>query len=223
VSIRNGCFTYYFKYYVGQQTVLGMNLTANDMLGAFLVVGSLATLFGTSLVAPVAQRIGKKPLYMIMMGISSVLTISFYFLRPQDVIAMFVLQILANLIMGPTAALVYAMYADASDYSEWKTGRRSTGLVFAASSFAQKMGWTVGGTVTGLILAGFGYQAEIKQTAETLTGLKLLVSFIPAVGSLLATILPLFYSLNDKRMKQIEKELAERRAGLAASTIQQPS
>ena len=191
VSIRNGCFTYYFKYYVGKQTVLGMNLTANDMLGAFLVVGLLASLFGTSLVAPVAQRIGKRQLYMIMMGISSVITISFYFLRPEDVIAMFVLQILANLIMGPTTALVYAMYADASDYSEWKTGRRSTGLVFAASSFAQKMGWTVGGAVTGLILAGFGYQAEIKQTAETLTGLKLLVSFIPAVGSVLATILPL--------------------------------
>jgi glycoside/pentoside/hexuronide:cation symporter, GPH family len=78
----------------------------------------------------------------------------------------------------------------------------------------------VGGTVTGLILAGFGYQAEVKQTAETLTGLKLLVSFIPAVGSLLATILPLFYSLDDKRMKQIEKDLAERRAGLASASPQ---
>jgi len=53
VSIRNGCLTYYFKYFVGNQTVLGMNLTANGMLGAFLVVGSLSNLFGTSLVAPV--------------------------------------------------------------------------------------------------------------------------------------------------------------------------
>jgi GPH family glycoside/pentoside/hexuronide:cation symporter len=112
------------------------------------------------------------------------------------------------------------MYADASDYSEWKTGRRSTGLVFAASSFAQKMGWTVGGAATGLILAAFGYQAEIKQTAETLTGLRLLVSFIPAVGSILAAVLPLFYSLDDKRMQQIEKELTERRAAMAASPAQ---
>jgi len=152
-----------------------------------------------------------------MMGLASVLTVSFYFLRPQDVVAMFVLQILCNLIMGPTTALVYAMYADASDYSEWKTGRRSTGLVFAASSFAQKMGWTVGGAATGLILAGFGYQAAVPQTAEALTGLKLLVSFIPAGGSILATILPFFYSLDDKRMKQIEKELAERRLALGAA------
>jgi len=211
VSIRNGCFAYYFKYYVGDQTVLGTRFSANGMLGAFFVVGSLATLLGTSLVAPVAKKIGKRQLYMILMALSSVLTIAFFFLRPEDVILMFVLQILANLIMGPTAALIYAMYADASDYSEWKTGRRSTGLVFAASSFAQKMGWTVGGAVTGLILHGFGYQAGAVQSAGSLTGLRLLVSLIPAVGSVIAAFLPLLYSLTDKRMKQIEAELAERR------------
>jgi GPH family glycoside/pentoside/hexuronide:cation symporter len=212
VSIRNGCFAYYFKYYVGDQTVLGMKLSANGILGAFFVAGSLATLLGTSLVAPIAKRVGKRQLYMIMMGLASVVTIAFFFLRPEDVVLMFVLQILANLIMGPTAALVYAMYADASDYSEWKTGRRSTGLVFAASSFAQKMGWTVGGTVTGWILHAFGYEAGVAQSAVSLTGLKLLVSFIPAVGSVIATLLPLLYSLDDQRMKQIEKELAARRA-----------
>jgi GPH family glycoside/pentoside/hexuronide:cation symporter len=220
VSIRNGCFAYYFKYYVGNQTVLGFDLTAEGMLGAFFVAGSLSTLLGTSMVAPIAKRVGKRQLYMVMMALASVVTIAFYFLDPQDVVLMFVLQILANLIMGPTAALVYAMYADASDYSEWKTGRRSTGLVFAASSFAQKMGWTVGGAVTGLILSSFGYQAGVAQSAGSLTGLKLLVSFIPAVGSVIAALLPLLYSLDDKRMQQIEKELAERRAAAESAPAQ---
>lgn len=220
VSIRNGCLAYYFKYYVGDQTVLGMHFKADSMLGAFFVVGSLSTLLGTSLVAPLAKRIGKRQLYMIMMGLTSAVTIAFYFLSPEDVVLMFVLQVLANVIMGPSAALVYAMYADASDYSEWKTGRRSTGLVFAASSFAQKMGWTVGGAVTGIILTSFGYQAGAAQSAGSLTGLKLLVSFIPAVGSVLATLLPLLYSLDDKKMKVIEKELAERRAAAPAAAAQ---
>jgi len=223
VSIRNGCFAYYFKYYVRDQTVLGMQLTWKRLLGAFLVSGSLATLLGTSLVGPIAARIGKRQLYIIMMGLTSVVTMAFYFLRPGDVILMFVLQILANLIMGPTAALIYAMYADASDFSEWKTGRRSTGLVFAASSFAQKMGWTVGGAVTGLVLAGFGYEAGVPQGQDTLTGLRLLVSFIPAIGSIVATLLPLLYSLTDKRMKTIESELGARRAAAGATPAQQPS
>jgi GPH family glycoside/pentoside/hexuronide:cation symporter len=223
VSIRNGCFAYYFKYYVGDQTVLGMHLTSSDMIGAFFVVGSLSNLFGTSLIAPIVGKIGKRQLYMILMGLASILTIAFYFLRPQDVVIMFILQLLVNMIMGPTSALVYAMYADASDYSEWKTGRRSTGLVFAASSFAQKMGWTVGGAVTGFILASFGYQAGVPQGAETLTGLRLLVSLIPAIGSVVATFLPLLYSLNDTRMKTIERELGERRLSVAAATSQQPN
>jgi GPH family glycoside/pentoside/hexuronide:cation symporter len=169
---------------------------------------------------PIAKRIGKRQLYMIMMGLTSLLTIAFYFLRPEDVVLMFVLQILANLIMGPSAALVYAMYADASDYSEWKTGRRSTGLVFAASSFAQKMGWTAGGAVTGLILTAFGYQAGAVQSTGSLTGLKLLVSFIPAVGSVIATVIPVFYSLDDQKMKVIEKELGERGAAGPAVAVQ---
>jgi GPH family glycoside/pentoside/hexuronide:cation symporter len=220
VSIRNGCLAYYFKYYVRDQTLLGMHLKADTLLSWFIVVGSLSTLLGTSLVAPIAKRIGKRQLYMIMMGLTSVVTIAFYFLGPEDVVLMFVLQFLASVIMGPSAALVYAMYADASDYSEWKTGRRSTGLVFAASSFAQKMGWTVGGAVTGIILTAFGYQAGAAQSAGSLTGLKLLVSFIPAVGSVIATVLPLLYSLDDKKMKTIEKELAERRRTAEAALAQ---
>jgi GPH family glycoside/pentoside/hexuronide:cation symporter len=217
VSIRNGCFMYYFKYYVGDQSLFGMQLTSKRLFSTFMVAGSLSTLFGTSIVAPIAARIGKRQLYIIMMALTSVVTIAFFFLRPGDVLPMFVLQILANLIMGPTAALIYAMYADASDYSEWKTGRRSTGLVFAASSFAQKMGWTVGGAMTGYILAGFGYEAGVPQTAGALTGVKLLVSFIPAVGSVIATFLPLLYSLTDTRMKTIEKELADRRLASGAT------
>ena len=82
------------------------------------------------------------------------------------------------------------------------------------------MGWTVGGAVTGYILAGFGYQAGVPQNADTLTGLKLLVSFIPAVGSVIATFLPLLYSLDDERMKVIEKELGERRAVAEAAPAQ---
>jgi GPH family glycoside/pentoside/hexuronide:cation symporter len=222
-AIRNGCIAYYFKYYVGDQVVLGHSLSSGWMISAFFVTGSLATLFGTGFVAPVAKRIGKKLLYSIMMGLASVLTLSFYFLRPHDVLAMFVLQLVVNIIMGPTAALVFAMYADASDYSEWKTGRRSTGLVFAASSFAQKMGWALGGAATGWILAAFGYQANMRQTPESLNGMRMLISVIPAVLSLIATVLPFAYALSDKRMKEIERDLAERRTtGRGVSDVHEP-
>ena len=58
-----------------------------------------------------------------------------------------VVHILINFIFGPTAALVWAMYTDAADYSEWKTGRRATGLVMSACTMAQKFGYTFGGAL----------------------------------------------------------------------------
>ena len=66
--------------------------------------------------------------------------------------------------------------------------------------------------MTGYILAGFGYEAGVAQSAGALQGVRLLVSFIPAIGSVAAMLLPLFYSLDDSRMKMIEADLKARRA-----------
>jgi aminomethyltransferase len=78
------------------------------------------------------------------------------------------------------------MLADAADYSEWKTGRRATALVYSTSTFAQKSGVAFGGAITMWILAGFGYQANVIQNAKAYAkalkdcGLK--VSGNPEVG-----------------------------------------
>jgi glycoside/pentoside/hexuronide:cation symporter, GPH family len=44
------------------------------------------------------------------------------------------------------------MYADTADYSEWKNGRRATGLVFSAASMSQKFGASIGMYMVGLLL-----------------------------------------------------------------------
>ena len=119
--------------------------------------------------------------------------------------------------MGPTSPLVWAMYADVADYSEWKTGRRATGLIFSAASFAQKMGWTIGGAVSGWILALYHYQAGAEQTAETLKGIRYMMSVYPAIGALLAAIAVTFYRIDEKLVSRIETELKERRLTEAKS------
>jgi GPH family glycoside/pentoside/hexuronide:cation symporter len=97
------------------------------------------------------------------------------------------------------------------DYSEWKDGRRATGLVMSASGLAQSLGWTVGGMLGGALLGYFGYEANAKQTPETLDGLKLMMSWIPAIGAALATLAMIVYPLSEKRMKEIVTDLEKRR------------
>ena len=201
VSVRNGAIMYYFKYYVG-----------NDALASgFMIAGTIATIASIMLTEWLARTFGKKRAYIYSMILTTILTIAFYFLGKDDIVMMFVLQVLISFVFGPTAPLVFAMYTDAADYSEWKTGRRATGLVMSASTMAQKFGWTIGGALAGWLLFAFGFKANVEQADGALTGIQLMMSLIPAGGSILAAIFMLFYRLDDKFLIQVEKDLKERR------------
>ena len=84
------------------------------------------------------------------------------------------------------------MYADTADYSEWKQGRRATGLIFSASSMSQKLGWAIGGWASGALLAFFGFQANVLQTAFAQTGIKLMLSLLPAAAAIISMLFILF-------------------------------
>ena len=137
---------------------------------------------------------------------------SFYFIPPHD----FTLQLAVNAIgtfcMGPASALVWAMYADVADYGEWKFGRRSTGLVYSASLFALKTGTAVAGLLLPLILAKYGYVANVAQSVTSLLGITLTFSVFPAVFAGLKGLMLWIYPLDQSRVDTIEKELAARRA-----------
>jgi GPH family glycoside/pentoside/hexuronide:cation symporter len=103
------------------------------------------------------------------------------------------------------------MYADTADYSEWKRGRRATGLVFSASATSQKIGWAIGAYFTGVLLSGAGFVADKAQTPEVNHVLILMMSLIPSAFGILSVILVCFYILNEKKMKMIAAELEARR------------
>lgn len=215
VSIRNGSIMYYFKYYVGDQsfTLFGKELSysRDSLASAFMVFGSLANIAGVLMTRWISGLFGKKKAFIYLMIITCFLTASFYMLGPEAIIAMFIIQVAISLVMGPMSPMIWAMYTDTADYSEWVNGRRATGLVMSASTMAQKFGWTIGGALAGWLLSYFGFQANQDQAAETLQGIKLMISIIPAVCALIAIGVMYFYRLDENTMKEIETELVSRR------------
>jgi GPH family glycoside/pentoside/hexuronide:cation symporter len=201
--IRTGSIMYYFKYYMRNE----------NQAALFMVTGTAAVIAGVACTQVLARRFGKKRLYLFVMGGSSLLTCLFYFVPREQVVLIFALNIVTMLVMAPQAPLLWAMYADTADYSEWRNRRRATGLVFSAATFAQKFGIALGGGAAGWLLALFGFVANAEQSPETLRGIRLMMSFIPAVCSLTAAVAAVFYELDDGTMKRIEGELAARKAG----------
>jgi GPH family glycoside/pentoside/hexuronide:cation symporter len=212
-SIRDGAAIYYFKYYIQGQSAFSINVInlTITLSSLYFVLGQAANILGVILAKPVSDRIGKKYTFLYAMLFASVFSVAFYWLNRNSVSLIFVFQFLISMSAGIIFPLVWSMYADTADYSEWKTGRRATGLVFSASSMSQKFGWTLGGALAGWLLGYYGFKANVVQTVEAQTGIRMMLSFFPAVGTILGAIFMFIYPLSEKAMTKISRELAERR------------
>lgn len=212
-SIRDGATVYYFKYFIdessfGKVTFIGIPFVLSSL---YLAVGQAANIVGVIMAAPVSNRIGKRNTFMAAMALAALLSVVFWFLDKDELTLVFVLQILISVCAGSIFPLLWSMYADCADYSELMTGNRATGLIFSSSSMSQKLGWAVGTSLTGWMLGMFGFVPNSVQTPETIRGIRLFLSILPAAGAFASLMFMMFYPLSEKRMGKITAELKMRR------------
>ena len=212
-SIRDGATVYYFKYYVDETAVGNISILGLPFVlsGIYLGVGQAANIVGVILAAPISNRIGKRNTFISSMALATVFSVIFFWLNKDQLYLIFVFQIFISICAGSIFPLLWSMYADCADYSELRTGNRATGLIFSSSSMSQKFGWAFGSAITGWMLAQFGFKANAVQSAETIQGIKMFLSILPAVGALLSLVFIYFYPLSESKMKTITAELQEKR------------
>ena len=224
VCIRLSVTAHYFKYYVGEQEFTFFGKTYKwgfeILASAFNTIGQALSLVGVFLVPWFSKLCGRKNAVIILFITALVCTGSYFFLSPSNVMWIFILQAIGSITGGPISTLLWVMYADTADYSEWKTGRRATGLVFSASIMSNKLGWAIGSMIAGLILATTGFVPNVVQNASVLSGLKSMMSVIPVIAGVIALIiLVFFYKLDEPLMKKVKAELEERRKASEEETV----
>ena len=202
ITLRTATSAYYFKYFVGRP----------ELLAAFVPAYMAAAAVGASLTPVLTRFLDKKLLLMLLMSGTGVLSIAFFFIPKDQIALMFALQIVIGLVLGPKSPLAFSMYADTADYNEWRTGRRATALTFAAATFSQKLGTALAAAVMGSVFTALGYVANTTQTSRSQTGIRVLMSFIPAAFAFVAVAVMMLYKLDKHKMAQIQVDLAERKA-----------
>ncbi len=174
----------------------------------FNTIGQGLSLVGVLFVPKFAKLVGRKSAVIILFIAALICTGSFYFFKPENLLLIFTFQFFGSLTGGPISALLWVLYADTADYSEWKTGRRATGLVFSASIMSNKIGWAVGSMIAAFILDQTGFVANIVQNIDVQNGLKAMMSVIPVVvGTVALIILAFFYKLDEPSMIKVKTEL----------------
>ena len=120
---------------------------------------------------------------------------------------------------GPAAMLGtrLAFTADVVEYGEWKTGRRTEGLIFSGTSMGQKIGQGLGGALVAVFLDIGGYVGGApEQTASALNAIVFTFTWASAIASFLAVGCLAMLSRMNKLMPQILSDLEERRLAAQA-------
>lgn len=201
-GIKYGVIAYYFKYQVGDEL----------MAGKYFIALLIVSILGALCTGYLSKKIGKPTLFIISLLCSGLLTAAFYWVPSGNITAIFVLGCSAEFFAAMMPTLFFTMLGDSADYSEWKNGRRATGLVYSAGTFVQKTGGGFAGALVLVVLANYGYNGMDKSTIEgALPGMQLLMSWIPAAFAFAGAGLMLFYPLSSMQNKQISEDLIMRK------------
>jgi Na+/melibiose symporter-like transporter len=203
-----------------------MSFFGTDILsagfGLFNGGGILLMIVGISLSKKLADKYGKRDIYMIFLFVSTIFVLIFIFFSSKNIGLMFISQILHGFFYGITIPILWAMIADVADYSEWKNNRRATAIIFSAMMVGLKAGLSIGGAIITWVLGLYGFvTAEDVQAGQAIVqpesvgqGSKMLISVFASIPFFISVVLLFFYEINKSKEVEIEAELSERRKNI---------
>lgn len=201
-SIKQGIVVIYFSHYLHNQF-----LAASYMIGLML-----ASIAGAMITSPLGKKYGKRNLFIGALIFSGAVNALLAFCGPGDTIGIFTIGIISEFGAAVFPTLFFAMLGDAADYSEFKNGRRATGLVYSAGSFATKFGGGIAGAIIGLVLAAFHYNGQDEVSIQgAVPGIIMLMSWIPTIVAVITAAVMALYPLDQNKMDKITIELKNRR------------
>ncbi|WP_207368421.1 MFS transporter [Heyndrickxia coagulans] len=183
------------------------NVTIVSYMG-FFSMG--CAFFGIALAPFVQRKIGKKYTYMFGCAIWAVADL-LALLFAHNAVLFIVFACLAFFGNAFVNSLNWALISDCVEYGEWKTGKRTEGIVYSFFTFFRKLSQAVAGFIPGFVLSISGYVPNAVQSASAIFGIKALMFIYPAALSILTIVVfGFFYRLTEKKYKEIVAEMNSR-------------
>ncbi len=202
VVLTSSTLIYYMKYYMKKEELLSTLFLT--LLGtAFLCIPFWAL---------VSRRLGKKWSYFIGIGIFSVAMIGIFFLKPGQILAVYILTALAGLGFSTEFVNPWTMLPDTIEYNELVTGKRNEGVLYGIFSFGPKLSGAFAGFLVGWALSLSKYVPNLAdQAAGTLLGIRLIFCIAPVLFTALGMIAIAMYPISHAQYQEIVAKLEAKR------------
>ncbi len=193
-----------------------MRLTDQDFINVILVVQvtALSMLFVWS---KACERVGKKAVYFMGMGLWIIAQFGLFFLQPNQVGLMYFLAVLAGFGVSTAYLIPWSMLPDVIDLDELNTGQRREGIFYAFMVLLQKIGLALGLYLVTLALKYSGFvktvagEAAPDQPASALLAIRVAIGPLPTIVLILGLVLAYFYPITREVHAEILLKLRSRK------------
>ena len=207
-------FLYYSKLVIYEN---GSNVPA-VVYGLLQMTNKLCNVLGIVAASYLVARFSKKFVVSISLITNTIFIFALYWVPRDEIWGVFTVEWLGQLAYAPTVPLLWVLFADVCDYTEWKTGRSITGFIYSTFFFALKAGISLGAFLGLQVMSHFGYQANVVQSDRSKLGILLTLTLIPGIFSIGCAVSMLMYQITRKMNHQIADDLARRRTAAAHVT-----
>jgi GPH family glycoside/pentoside/hexuronide:cation symporter len=209
LAMMSKTLIYWFKYAIGSEEAASLALALTP-----LVLLVMAPVW-----AMVAGRISKRKAWIAGCAIALTGYLAFFILPMRDAVSVYLGVAFIAVGSSSFAVMFWAMLPDTVEYDQWVSGERHEAKVFGFASFAQKAALGLNAFLLGILLDAIGFVPNADQTAETLWGMKAIMSLIPAVG-VVATLVALWgYPIDTAYHGTLRRKISERAAASAEQAL----
>lgn len=209
VLLFTGCYTilnktivYVFKYDLGDRDAARWALSAI----------ALAGILSPAIWVPITHRTSKKAVWIIGCLVAAGGLGTIYVGEVRSIVPLVLLLFISGCGIHAFLMTFYAMVADSADYGEWRTGQRVEAPLFGLVSLANKTSLAVGTWALAGLLEGVGFVANVDQSPETLSGMRMIMTVVPIVGFLASAFVIVFFPFNASDHGRMIKEIGRRKA-----------
>ncbi|HBG26803.1 MAG: sugar:proton symporter [Planctomycetes bacterium GWF2_41_51] len=212
-----------FSLYVMIYYVFGGDNTNAGILQGWLgTVTSICTFGVIPLAAWISTKVGKKRALLLTISLSLVgYALKWVGYNPNYPYLLLIAAPFVAFGIGSLFTLICAMVADVCDYDELKTGRRREGMFGAIYWWMVKIGMSVAGLLTGLMLNASGFNVALgsAQPIKTLFFLRVFDVGTTIITSLIAILIIATFDITEEKAHDIRLELEKRRGKPAGESV----
>lgn len=194
------------------ERILGVS---NLYLGSYFAISAVALIAGQPVWIRLAKRLGKAKTYRLALALSLPISMSWLLAGAgEPTWAVFVRGAFNGFAAGGALLMGQSLLPDTMEYDHLRTGLRREGLFAGFYTTVEKVAAAAGISLVGAILSAAGYVQSrgvvVEQPESALLAIRLLISCLPAIVSLISLFLLFAYQLTPTTLDTMRQAKAQK-------------